>query len=82
MSNLHQQFMVLSAILADFIFNDCALNPVYVSSDVLKTRETCCSSIGNCKDCFLLGSDALSSGGCVLLFQSASFYQNLKQFWR
>jgi len=73
MSNFHQNFMVLSPILADFIFSDCALNPVCISLNVLKTRETCGSSIGNCKDCLLLGSDALSSGGYVLLFQSASF---------
>jgi len=48
MSNFHQHFMVSSPILADFIFSDCALNPVYVSSNILKTRETCGSSIGNC----------------------------------
>lgn len=77
-----QPFMVLSPILADFIFSDCALNPMFVSSSVLKTRETCGSSIGNCKDCLLLGSDALSSGGYVLLFQSVGFCQNMKQLWR
>lgn len=62
--------MALSPILADFIFNDCALNLVHVSANVLKTRETCGSSIGNFIDCHLLGSDAVSSGGCVLLFQN------------
>jgi hypothetical protein len=62
--------MALSPILADFIFNDCALNLVHVSANVLKTRETCGSSIGNFIDCHLLGSDAVSSVGCVLLFQN------------
>jgi hypothetical protein len=46
---------------------------VHVSSNILKTRETCGSSIGRREECCLLGSDTSLSGGCVQTFQRILF---------